>query len=254
MAPGMDSRSGTIRPMTTSVPDVVCGTCGSDVFDISLEQRVPCPSCGSLTRHFTAPLVTADPFGALRQASDAAVAEVRAQNDQLRLQLAEMQKLAMQDPLTTLRNRLGIEAWRTAAGRAGQTSWTMIQLDLDDFKTINDVFDHFTGDDALRAIANCLTEHAPEGACVARWGGDEFFIAVDEMAPSHAADLCEQVCQAVRRIELASAPGRTLTVSVGFACAPEDGVDWTEVHRAADKATLTAKARGKDGWASAADR
>jgi diguanylate cyclase (GGDEF)-like protein len=123
----------------------------------------------------------------------------------------------------------------------------VILVDIDNFKRVNDDFDHSTGDMALIYVASRLSEATREIDVVARWGGEEFIV----LLPRAGAEETETVAERVRAT-IASEPlvdGNKvipLTVSVGYAVHSEDGSTADSLFKAADAALLRAKRLGKN--------
>ena len=102
------------------------------------------------------------------------------------------QRNANTDPATGLNNRR--ELMRALElSLAAKSSGVLLLLDLDHFKRVNDLHGHLAGDQLLKVVAQSLLEEAPEGSCVARIGGDEFAILLDEANSKEA----ERVAQGV---------------------------------------------------------
>jgi diguanylate cyclase (GGDEF)-like protein len=106
------------------------------------------------------------------------VAELRAQMCVYKDRLEEVERLASQDPLTGLTNRRGIERqleFYTSQSRP----FSVIYIDLNGFKQINDAFGHLAGDDLLKQFAEELRTAFRTTDLVGRWGGDEFIVVVE---------------------------------------------------------------------------
>ncbi|WP_296742598.1 EAL domain-containing protein [Mesorhizobium sp.] len=99
---------------------------------------------------------------------------------------AEMQRNSRRDPLTNLLNRHGLEH---AIGQLGPADGPFVAMliDLDGFKSVNDTYGHNIGDDLLVKVARRIEEHAPQGATIARIGGDEFVLLFPAGASAHPA-------------------------------------------------------------------
>lgn len=118
------------------------------------------------------PLVTAPPTLGL-------VLRAQQRSDEL---LAQVTYLVSHDPLTEVLNRRGFLSAMSGTGRG----WRLVVVDVDDFKSVNDLLGHATGDAVLRGVARQLGVMLGPGAVVARFGGDEFVAAVPpDVVPGH---------------------------------------------------------------------
>ncbi|NBC69854.1 GGDEF domain-containing protein [Paenibacillus sacheonensis] len=143
---------------------------------------------------------------------------------------------ATTDSLTGAYNRRFIEATfkkllRKAARR--RKRMTVIMLDVNDFKEVNDRFGHHQGDTALALIADTLRSCSERGEFVGRWGGDEFILicpyADDKGIERITKRIHEQLLGISRRI------GLRLSVSIGYAVFPDQGKDLSQLTYTADK-------------------
>jgi diguanylate cyclase (GGDEF)-like protein len=129
---------------------------------------------------------------------------------------------------------------------------TVLMLDLDHFKEVNDTLGHGFGDLVLREFAHRLTACVREVDVVTRYGGEEFAVVLPETDLEGAGRLAERVLNAVR-----SAPFRhgelqcSVTVSIGVAAFPRNARSGEEVLEAADEALYAAKRGGRDCWRAA---
>ena len=157
-----------------------------------------------------------------------------------RAQLAEVHALAMADtdPLTGLLNRRAF--LRKLLER--QSQWTLVLIDIDHFKRVNDALGHDGGDDVIVRFAKMLCDHAPGSSLVARLGGEEFALAWrGDIMLLEAEDLLREI----RQIDLPQ--GYRTTASIGIASRlVSDENDWKILYRAADMALYKAKANGRD--------
>jgi diguanylate cyclase (GGDEF)-like protein/PAS domain S-box-containing protein len=156
--------------------------------------------------------------------------------------------LAHHDPLTDLPNRAAFNAKldeTIAAAEVAGARFTLLCMDLDHFKEVNDLFGHAAGDDVLLKIAKRIVDAAGK-AFISRLGGDEFMlIATDGEQPEAARDLAGKLIRALSdEIEY---DGRKLRIglSVGAAVYPDDGCDAATLLRNADAALYRAKAEGR---------
>ena len=158
--------------------------------------------------------------------------------------------LAHHDPLTGLANRTLLQERLKAAIETANHSGglgALAFLDLDNFKHINDSFGHEAGDEVLREIAGRLRDNMREEDTVARVGGDEFVLVInDQPSEAHVADLIERIRRsAIQPIVVAGkeiVPG----VSIGVSLFPHDGNNVDRIMRAADSAMYHAKTLGKN--------
>jgi diguanylate cyclase (GGDEF)-like protein len=128
----------------------------------------------------------------------AGVVAVAADRRRLAGQLATAQQSVLEDPLTGLANRAGLDAGLAQITAAGQ-SYGLLLLDLDGFKQVNDTLGHDTGDLVLVEVSNRLVDLVDTDAVVARLGGDEFVVAAPSPAPGISARLARQAVEALRQ-------------------------------------------------------
>jgi diguanylate cyclase (GGDEF)-like protein len=158
-----------------------------------------------------------------------------------------MVRLAFNDPLTGLLNRAGVfDALQTAIAwqRRYRGGLSVIYMDLDHFKTVNDIEGHAAGDRALVLIATAIRAVLRENEIAGRIGGDEFVVILRDAEDAVVAALCEQLRGSVS--ETMSRQGWPVTVSMGaatFSTAPESPE--TALARA-DQIMYQAKGLGKD--------
>jgi diguanylate cyclase (GGDEF)-like protein len=160
-------------------------------------------------------------------------------------------KSAVTDSLTGILNRRGLEEHLEHALTAAQDRrmpLSVLVIDCDDFKDINDRAGHEFGDTLLREIADVLARSLPAGAEAARLGGDEFVVMLPEAGADAAEALGGQLRSALAR-GLTDA-GFPLRISIGISTYPFDGAGATALLRAADQALYAAKSAGKDRMAS----
>jgi diguanylate cyclase (GGDEF)-like protein len=161
--------------------------------------------------------------------------------------LERERRSAVTDPLTGILNRRGFEETLEAGlatARAERLPLSLLVIDCDDFKEINDRAGHEFGDSLLREVADVLVSALPEGAEAARLGGDEFVV----MLPEAGVDAAEAMGTQIRRLlaEGLTDAGFPLHISAGISTYPFDGAKATALLRAADQALYAAKAAGKD--------
>lgn len=165
--------------------------------------------------------------------------------------LLELEYYAVHDPLTGLYNRRQFNdllAYEIARSERHQHEFSLLMLDLDDFKDINDSYGHPTGDTALREISKVLLEHTRKGDLCARVGGDEFAIILTETGATGARIVAENVGKALRELAITSTHDIRfhLTVSIGISSYPSDGLTIDNLLEGVDIAMYKAKDIGKD--------
>jgi len=188
-------------------------------------------------KHQEAELLTAN------QAMQRHLAEI----DGLHAQLVEQ---ANRDPLTTLYNRRYLNAIlprELARCQREQRPLTLILLDIDHFKKVNDGFGHPAGDEVLIRIGGLLSEGARASDVVCRLGGEEFLILAPTMPVEMAAMYGEKLRQVIGGMGIAFQDQRlAVSVSLGIAVYPQHGQDADALIRCADAALYRAKQNGRN--------
>ena len=162
----------------------------------------------------------------------------------------QLGELAARDALTRVLNRNGLDdvLARHFAARDAEPV-TLLQVDVDHFKQINDGHGHATGDAVLRAVAASLTGRVRGSDFVARVGGEEFLVGCVGSDPAVSMGLAERLRAGVRELEVVSAEGRGnvhCTVSVGVSRHFGALAEWQQAWREADQALYAAKSAGRD--------
>lgn len=174
---------------------------------------------------------------------------LRDQNQAFQAQHENLSKLTVTDSLTQLANRryfenqLNLEIKRLSRHGPGLS---MLVVDIDDFKQLNDSFGHAAGDEFLKQIARILKETARETDLVARYGGEEFVIVAPDTCLDGAVVLAEKVCIAIAEASFIvddSMRPRRATVSIGVS---EFRDSQTDLFNSADAALYEAKSAGKN--------
>jgi len=180
------------------------------------------------------------------------------QVETIELLRADLVELASRDPLTGLHNRRHLVerfASMLAAADAANGTLAVALFDVDKFKSINDDYGHLAGDVVLVALAHRIQELAPAGALVARWGGEEFFVALsgaDAATGLAFADGLRHRCAQ----DVIDVDGRTIrcTLSGGVAVYPISSTTIDGLFHAADLAMYQAKKAGRNVVRLAPDR
>ena len=165
----------------------------------------------------------------------------------IRLQQAELERLAMHDPLTGLANRARFGAVLAERLDAHESA-SVLLIDVDDFKMVNDTMGHAVGDQLLFEVAQRLRRHSTVSHLPARLGGDEFAVLLDVDEPAEAGEAAARILQALAVPFRVGEHQLLVNASIGVAPAGS-GDSGDEVLRNADIAMYAAKAAGKATWA-----
>ncbi len=147
------------------------------------------------------------------------------------------------DALTGLANRRTFDLVINDQIHNG-TSFSLIMLDIDFFKKVNDTFGHLLGDDVLRFLARTMQELSRESDLCFRYGGEEFAIIVPYGDCETAIDIAERLRMNIE--STASPTGEAITISLGISIYPKHGQDVKEIISAADEALYISKSTGRN--------
>lgn len=150
------------------------------------------------------------------------------------------------DPLTGLGNRRALYTERRRFAESG-SAYAVLLLDLNDFKSINDTWDHQLGDRALKQFTEILRSCTRHTDTLVRLGGDEFLIIAKDASPEGMLLLGERIALASHRnrLELPNGVNYRISASLGWACCPEDGQNWEDLIALADERMYAHKAHQK---------
>jgi diguanylate cyclase (GGDEF)-like protein len=183
-----------------------------------------------------------DEFELAKRFGDAAALAL--DNAQIR---ARLEHQAMTDSLTGLYNHRAFhERLRKALASASRTheAVSVLMLDIDDFKRVNDIYGHGAGDEILRGLSETLKDSVRSSDAVYRLGGEEFAIVITSRSPENADQLARRVVDRVESTDFD--PAGRITISVGLARGPEHAMNPRELIACAEAAMMSAKARGKN--------
>jgi two-component system, cell cycle response regulator len=165
-------------------------------------------------------------------------------------QVAELQKLSMLDGLTLLHNHRSFQERLREEFRAAQRyddALSLILVDLDHFKNVNDTWGHLTGDDVLRRVARVLQQSVRETDIVARYGGEEFAVLLPRTPLTGAITVAERIWKELGALRAGSDGRLRVTASLGISCFPHRGVFSPEqLLLTADEALYRAKREGRN--------
>ena len=153
-------------------------------------------------------------------------------------------ELAYLDSLTQLGNRRSLQAAATAlTGEQAAQGFSVLMVDVDHFKSINDRYGHDRGDVVLQGIARCLQHTARQGDTAVRYGGEEFCLVLPGANPAQAMQVAQRLHDEIGR----QRPGDLdITISVGAATALDTLDDLFTVLKRADEALYAAKRQGRN--------
>ena len=185
--------------------------------------------------------------------------ELRLQQSNIQLQkelqqIGELQESlqaqAVRDPLTGLYNRRYLEETlkrEVSRARRTQTPVSVMMIDLDGFKEVNDIFSHQAGDQVLQNFGEILKKTSRREDIACRYGGDEFLMILPGVGEAVALQRAESWRKSVADLQPATSGGKVnLTVSIGIAIFPQHGSTAEELIHAADEAMYHSKRQGKN--------
>jgi diguanylate cyclase (GGDEF)-like protein len=162
-----------------------------------------------------------------------------------------LQAIADTDSLTGLSNRrhfLAVAGEAIGSAQEFGATLSLLMVDIDHFKRINDTYGHAAGDQALRLLGATLKESTRRDDCVGRLGGEEFAILLPGASAEVAQDIAERICRHATTLVILDGRGQRFgfTVSIGLAClAPSDAKPEDLLARA-DAALYRAKRGGRN--------
>jgi two-component system cell cycle response regulator len=185
-----------------------------------------------------------------------AALRVKTLQDDLRARNAELDRMSRTDALTGLSNRRHMEerlreihsGVRRHGGLLG-----VLMIDIDRFKSVNDVHGHVAGDSVLRAVALRLQATVRLEDVLGRWGGDEFLVLVDRADEPGVVALAERIRTAIAEGNIASLSGEPIRVTASVGCCIADA-HAEAILDGADSALYAAKDAGRDRFAFAPPR
>ncbi|GGQ20436.1 GGDEF domain-containing protein [Shewanella litoralis] len=160
-----------------------------------------------------------------------------------------LQKMASIDPLTGLNNRLLLDSIFEMLCQSlteKQSSVSMLLLDLDHFKKINDQFGHDVGDKVLVEVSTIISDMRRRNDWAFRFGGEEFCMLIPNTSQQQAEKIAERLRLAIDNITVIDGCPLSITISVGVARWPDDGSHLPQIYKAADERLYTAKAQGRN--------
>ncbi|WCN09240.1 EAL domain-containing protein [Marinomonas mediterranea] len=194
----------------------------------------------------------ADEWRSIETAFNSMARKLKESYSQLDTEREKFNYLAHHDPLTGLSNRLlGTLRLKEViqANKKTRKLFSLLYLDLDQFKNVNDSLGHDAGDNLLVNVANTLNEIVSDYGVVARMGGDEFMIILDKVSSVTATEaIAKSINQALRQPYFLNDKTIFVSSSIGICVYPDHGEDVDVLIRNADTAMYETKKRGRDGY------
>jgi diguanylate cyclase (GGDEF)-like protein/putative nucleotidyltransferase with HDIG domain len=240
------------RPLVNGRPEVEFGAAGVSPADLQLQSALVCPLrvaddvIGTIAVfHHESESYTEDHRRVLDQVAHQAASVVHNA-----LVFERTQEQALRDGLTGLANTRALQftvAREMGRARRNAAQFSLVLLDLDDFKFINDEYGHLAGDRALQEVARVLQQTTrPYDPCI-RYGGDEFVVLLPSCGRPEAEERRRRLQEAVAAISLRGEDGREIAVrvSAGASVFPEDGDTYERLMSQADRRMYRNKAESK---------
>ncbi|MFK5892362.1 MAG: GGDEF domain-containing protein, partial [Pseudomonadota bacterium] len=163
----------------------------------------------------------------------------------------QIQQIAVLDGLTgTLNRRFGMKRLNDEFSRAKRANspLTVMMLDLDHFKKINDCYGHLSGDKAIIAVVSETKKILRDSDIIIRFGGEEFLIVLPGVSADDAIITGERICQTIEDYDIHDGSDVIkLTVSIGVSCYPNKNIDTSDrLIQCADKALYFSKENGRN--------
>lgn len=160
----------------------------------------------------------------------------------------QLKNIANTDSLSGVSNRLGLEAYlKNALAKPDQfQKLSLVVVDIDNFKSVNDQYGHILGDLVIVEIAQCLKVNISQSDLIVRFGGDEFLILIANSERNWIMQIAESILADVSRLQIdlpASSEKLKVSVSIGVATGAEN---WEDLFNQADESLFKAKAQGRN--------
>ncbi len=244
-------RAMTLGTAHLSAPD---GDADSHCAHALPERTTICLPVYSATEEFGLLTVTIPPSTVgTPPGSEQAGARLLPRLERLATALAEitvrsnLSHLSLTDPLTGLPNRAAfIQAINRLVGVGDRQirPFSVVLIDFDNFKPINDSLGHQAGDEVLIAVGNAMAKTLRQDDIAARIGGDEFAVLLQGRKPNQMSATAERIRAAISATKIAGA--EKLTASLGAVLVEGAATSWEEIYRTADLALYAAKHEGRD--------
>lgn len=185
----------------------------------------------------------------LLRANEEMQKQVHRRTQELQAANAELQRQANTDALTQLLNRRGFDTQATLAlalARRSGRPLSMISLDIDFFKSVNDQFGHDAGDSVLANLADILRHRTRQADIVARIGGEEFALLLPDTSASAAQQLAQELLESIERTPIPTVGHITVSAGVSSLRSAEASDDLHSMIKRSDEALYEAKRAGRN--------
>jgi len=172
---------------------------------------------------------------------------LEAQLTELQAKLEIAMHAAQHDPLTGALNRAGFVAELTSRLARGRMGQSVLLVDLDRFKLVNDTLGHHAGDDLVRKICSAMAAVMPAGGVLSRLGGDEFGIIIEGGSAQGVHEFCTQILRVCSQGRRVAGHEVQVSASIGVACQDSAASEVTLMRRA-DLALYAAKREGRNRY------
>lgn len=174
------------------------------------------------------------------------VEKLQLSQDEIQLKSQELDFLANHDPLTMCLNRRGMKHKLDKMflqHKRESLNMSCLMLDIDHFKSVNDLYGHAVGDQVIKAVAEIIKKSIGDEDLVARYGGEEFCVALPHLTIDKAAHVAEKIRQTIQREK---SSGVKITISSGVSTLDQQTHDVDELVNKADNALYAAKNSGRN--------
>lgn len=177
--------------------------------------------------------------------------KIKSLQDALKERNQRLEELSNTDPLTQLANRrqlMRVLVQEFQRSFRGGHPLSLVMIDIDHFKSINDTYGHQQGDEVLKVLAETLRSQLRDYDLASRFGGEEFAMVLPETDPLHATQVAERIREVVANLKFGGVLEKLkMTVSLGVATYPDDAIKGIEdLIRLADDALYAAKREGRN--------
>lgn len=166
---------------------------------------------------------------------------------QWRIRETAIQVLSLLDPLTNVMNRRSISNHLERLHQQPNQLYSIVLLDLDHFKNINDHFGHSVGDQVLINVAKCLANNLRDRDMIGRFGGEEFILLLPNTTPAQAQNVAERCRLAIGELKFTSEDHQEFSISASFGISSTLSADESHlIISQADQALYAVKASGRN--------